>query len=217
MKGRLKLLGGKNLQSPKGLLSRPTTSIIREAVINILRSNLNNCHWLDICSGSGAMACEALQMGARRIVSIEQNKEIAKVCKSNLFSTASDLTHKYFIEVIPSETISFLKRGCKQKSLKFNKHFPDYDSRFDFVYLDPPYNSNLYQLIIENLIIGEWIKEDGLVICEYSTNLIPEFPSKWNKVNQKRYGDTELAFITPNQASHFPDDTDSKPPQKDQE
>ena len=39
MKGQLRLIGGQRIQSPKGLATRPTTSRVREAVMNILARN----------------------------------------------------------------------------------------------------------------------------------------------------------------------------------
>ena len=52
----LRLTGGRRLRSPIGKLTRPTTARVREAVMNILGSRLNGSSWLDICSGSGAVA-----------------------------------------------------------------------------------------------------------------------------------------------------------------
>ena len=55
----LRLSNGQKLHSPEGLEARPTTGLVRQAVMNILAADLGDCRWLDLCSGSGAMACEA--------------------------------------------------------------------------------------------------------------------------------------------------------------
>ena len=39
--------------------------------MNILAPHLQDCRWLDLCSGSGVMGCEALQRGARCVVAVE--------------------------------------------------------------------------------------------------------------------------------------------------
>tara|TARA_Y100001968_G_scaffold333661_1_gene398127 strand:+ start:63174 stop:63827 length:654 start_codon:yes stop_codon:yes gene_type:complete len=210
LKASLKLIGGKSLKSPYGLSTRPTTSIVREAVINILRKDLNKCHWLDLCSGSGVMGCEALQMGARRVLSIELNKKTAQICKSNLISIASELSHKKCVEVISSEVNNILKKGCQKYSTKFLKEFPSEDPRFDFIYLDPPYKSGLYSLVLNNLLKGNWLKKNALVIYEFSERNIPSLPPEWFKQDKKLYGKTGLLLLTPNQASHSLYDTDSK-------
>ena len=217
MKRKLRLISGRKLNSPKGLETRPTPSIVREAVINILQDKLTNSHWLDLCSGSGVMTCEAIQKGVRRVLAIESNKSTAQICKSNLTSTASELNSRAYIEVICSEVIQLLKKGCSKQSFAFKKEFPNYDNRFDFIYLDPPYQSGLYSSILKNLIRGNWLKKEAMVICEFSKSTAPEISSDWLKIDEKRYGSIGLFFLTPNPASNYHDDTDSMRQQKDQE
>ena len=81
MKGKLKLLSGKRIESPLTLKTRPTSSKVREALINILGDKLKGSSWLDLCSGSGAMACEVIQKGVVRVLAIEKQRETAKTCK----------------------------------------------------------------------------------------------------------------------------------------
>jgi len=210
LKGKLKLIGGKSLESPKGLCARPTTSKVREAVINILQTELKNSHWLDICSGSGVMGCEAIQRGASRIVCIEFNKKIAAICRKNLISTAADSLESSHLEVICNEARKVLKEGCKKYSTKFIKKYSHIDPRFDSVYIDPPYEANLYKTILQNLLLGQWIKRDALVICECSKKLIPEIPLQWDIKEQRKYGSICLLFLTPNLALNSHADIDSR-------
>ena len=42
MKTNLKLIGGKRLQSPNNLYTRPTTLRVREAIFNILNNKVEN-------------------------------------------------------------------------------------------------------------------------------------------------------------------------------
>ena len=88
MKGQLRLLGGRKLDSPRGLMTRPTPARVREAVMNFLGEKIEGCHWLDLCSGSGVMACEALQKGVKRILAIEKQRATAQICKLNLIDVS---------------------------------------------------------------------------------------------------------------------------------
>ena len=115
MKGKLKLISGKRIESPLTQKTRPTTSKVREAIINILGNKLEDASWLDLCSGSGAMACEVLQKGVKRILAIEKERKTAKICKKNLIDVSNSLCHQFHIEVICQEMISFLKKGKKNK------------------------------------------------------------------------------------------------------
>ena len=76
MKKNLKLIGGRKIISPKENITRPTTLMVREALFNILRANVLNSNWLDLFSGTGAISCEAIDHGAKKIIAIEkkQNK-----------------------------------------------------------------------------------------------------------------------------------------------
>ena len=73
MKSNLRLIGGKKLQSPNNIYTRPTTLRVREAIFNILNNRVLNSNWLDLFSGTGAISCEAYNHGARKIIAIEKN------------------------------------------------------------------------------------------------------------------------------------------------
>ena len=79
MKTNLRLIGGKRLQSPNNIYTRPTTLRVREAIFNILSNKVQNSNWLDLFSGTGAISCEAYNHGARKIIAIEKNKINSKI------------------------------------------------------------------------------------------------------------------------------------------
>ena len=68
----LRLSGGRRLHSPKGEVARPTTARVRQAVMNMFAVELRGCRWLELCGGSGVMACEALQRGAAAVLLVEK-------------------------------------------------------------------------------------------------------------------------------------------------
>ena len=78
--GKLRLTGGLRLISPKGQLARPTTGLVREALMNILRERLKDSNWLDLFSGSGIISCEAIEKGAKTVLAVELNRKIFKTC-----------------------------------------------------------------------------------------------------------------------------------------
>ena len=75
MKTSLRLIGGKKLNSPNGIETRPTTLMVREAIFNIFKNEVEDSNWLDLFSGTGAISCEAYKHGAKKIVAIEKNKK----------------------------------------------------------------------------------------------------------------------------------------------
>ena len=56
MKTNLRLIGGKRLQSPNNIYTRPTTLRVREAIFNILKNRVEKSNWLDLFSGTGAIS-----------------------------------------------------------------------------------------------------------------------------------------------------------------
>ncbi len=208
MKGKLKLISGKRIESPLGRKTRPTSSKVREALINILGNKLRGASWLDLCSGSGAMACETLQKGVKRVLAIEKQRETAKICKKNLIDVSNTMDQSIYIEVICNELISFLKKGPKNQKIQFAKAYQN-SEKFDFVFLDPPYASELYEITQELLLSKEWIKESSTLICECSSKSTPRIHNGWKLNKEKFYGRTSLIFLIPNQALNCSDDTDS--------
>ena len=192
-------MSGKRIESPLSQKTRPTSSKVREALINILGNKLRGASWLDLCSGSGAMACEALQKGVKRVLAIEKQRETAKICKKNLIDVSSTMDQSIHIEVICNELISFLKKGPKNQKIQFVKDCQN-PEKFDFVFLDPPYESEVYEITQELLLSKEWIKESTTLICECSSKSMPRIHNGWKLNKEKFYGSTSLIFLIPNQA-----------------
>ena len=192
-------MSGKRIESPLSQKTRPTSSKVREALINILGNKLRGASWLDLCSGSGAMACEALQKGVKRVLAIEKQRETAKICKRNLIDVSNTMDQSIHIEVICNELISFLKKGPKNQKIQFVKDCQN-PEKFDFVFLDPPYESEVYEITQELLLSKEWIKESTTLICECSSKSMPRIHNGWKLNKEKFYGSTSLIFLIPNQA-----------------
>ena len=192
-------MSGKRIESPLSQKTRPTSSKVREALINILGNKLRGASWLDLCSGSGAMACEALQKGVKRVLAIEKQRETAKICKKNLIDVSNSMDQSIHIEVICNELISFLKKGPKNQKIQFVKNCQNPET-FDFVFLDPPYESEVYEITQELLLSKEWIKESTTLICECSSKSMPRIHNGWKLNKEKFYGSTSLIFLIPNQA-----------------
>ena len=79
---------GKNLLSPVGEETRPTSDRAREAIFNILhhakwrkRDLLENAAVMDVFAGTGALGLEALSQGAAECVFVEQSPAAAQTCR----------------------------------------------------------------------------------------------------------------------------------------
>ena len=193
MKTNLRLIGGKRLQSPNNIYTRPTTLRVREAVFNILNNRVANSNWLDLFSGTGAISCEAYNHGARKIVAIEKDKNNSKICLKNILSLHDIDNRKNDIDVICKDVLIWTKptyeRNLSSKILNLNKF------KFDFVYLDPPYNENFHELVLNQIFNFNFLKKDSIVICEHSPKLIINKSTLWETIDVRDYGQSRLTFL----------------------
>ncbi len=201
MKGHLRLLSGKKLNSPSGDSTRPTTALVREAVINILKEKIYNSNWLDLYSGSGIIGCEAIEHGANSVLAIESNRKVFRICESNLEKICSSSQNTVKAKVINTEANKFLNYGFRNFIEKTKGKDDCSYKRFDFVYIDPPYKKSTYYPELNQLLIGDWVMKECIAICEFSleSNSI-NLPSNWSIKDKKSYGKTGLIFLTPNLA-----------------
>ena len=117
---------GRKLEQLIGDDVRPTTDRVKEAVFSIIQFNIEGRRFLDLFAGSGQMGIEALSRGAKEAVFVDNRKESVEIIKRNLKSTKLDENAK----VIPMDSNSYLNVNSE---------------KFDFVFIDPPYETGLLQ------------------------------------------------------------------------
>ena len=201
----LRLSGGRRLQSPSGDTARPTPSRVRLALMNILAAELPGCRWLDLCSGSGVMACEALQRGAAAVVAVEQDRRHAGVARTNLDAVRAGLASQPSVRVHCAEVERWLRRAGGDG----RRHTPGADRPgatagsergFDLIYADPPYAAGLYPAISAAVAAGGWLQPSGTLILECSSRDIPaleQLSGAWILRDQRTYGSTSVLMLQP--------------------
>ena len=193
MKTKLSLIGGKRLESPNNSFTRPTTLRVREAIFNILKNKVESSNWLDLFCGTGSISCEAYNHGAKKIIAIDKNKNNSRITLRNLLSLKDVENRKNDINVICKDVLIWTKpnyeRNLLTKSIDFNR------LKFDFVYLDPPYEVNYYELLLEQIFKCNFIKKDTIVICEHSPKLDIKKSILWETIDLRNYGQSRLTFL----------------------
>lgn len=97
---------GFNLIVPSGKNTRPTTNRIKETLFNILQWDIAGCRFLDLFSGSGGIATEALSRGAKEAVMVEKDREAVRCIKQNVQHTKMDDRSR----VMPMDVMQALRR-----------------------------------------------------------------------------------------------------------
>ena len=192
MKTNLRLIGGQKILSPNNIYTRPTTLRVREAIFNILKNKVENSNWLDLFSGTGAISCEAYNHGAKKIIAIEKNKNNSKICIKNLCSLQNFHERKNDIEVICKDVLNWTRPGTERNAsssiIDFNK------IKFDFIYLDPPYEADYHEIILNQIFNCNFVKRGTMIIYEHSPNLNIKNIS-WEIIDVRTYGQSKLSFL----------------------
>jgi 16S rRNA (guanine966-N2)-methyltransferase len=177
----IRIYGNRELKTLPGLETRPTPARVREALFNIWLGSIDNCRWLDLCSGSGAMGAEALCRGARLVVGIERS------------TAACDLIRQNWEKVAGVDQRFQLMRGDVMQKL-----VPLAGQKFDRIYFDPPYAGNLYVPVLSEIDRLELLAPDGELAVEHSPDpAISSLPAALPTLEvdrHKMYGNTAIAF-----------------------
>lgn len=143
---------GLKLKAPKGLKTRPTTDRIKESLFNIISPDIYGCRFLDLFSGSGAIAIEALSRGAECAVLVDAGDESIGVIRDNL--SAARLADK--AEVVKSNVSAAVERLGRT------------GRQFDIIFMDPPYNRDFVLHTIEDIVKFNVLSDDGYIVAEQS-------------------------------------------------
>lgn len=173
--------GGRELRTPPGRGTRPTSDRVREAVFSALESRdaLAGARVMDLYAGSGALGLEAASRGASEAVLVESDRQAAAVIRENAARLGLRAT------VLPMSVHSALA-GPPRES--------------DLVFIDPPYDLSEEALAgdLAALVTRGWLSEDALVVVERSKRSAePTWPEGLEPERQKKYGETVIWYATP--------------------
>lgn len=113
---------GQKITAPDENITRPTLSKVRMSVFNTLQClvDFEGSSFLDMYAGSGIMGLEALSRGFSTVVSIEKNKKVYSIAKSNFKKYEKENN----LKLILGDSL----KTCAKLNTKFN-----------VIYIDPPY------------------------------------------------------------------------------
>ena len=167
---------GRKVKAPDENIVRPTLSKIRESIFNVLFSMMDfeGKFFLDMFAGSGIMGLEALSRGFLRTVAIEKNPRVARTLKDNY--TNLDITP----DILIGDSLKLLPRIPR---------------KFDVIYLDPPYFSEIYEDSLKVIKESDVLNKDGIVILEHVTEVDWENLG-FNLIKQKKYSQKFITFLS---------------------
>ncbi len=158
---------GRVLKTLPGDATRPTTDKVKEAIFSAIQFDVEGRRVLDLFAGSGQMGIEALSRGAEHAVFVDASKQAAAVVKENLQKT--DLFAKATVV-------------CRRA-----EDFLNTFEKFDLVFIDPPYASDLLQQVLTRL--PACLTDYATVICEHPAGAeLPQTVGNLVAGKTKQYG-----------------------------
>ena len=176
-------LRSRTLEAPAGLATRPTSDRLRETLFNVLSPRIEGAHFLDLYAGSGAVGIEALSRGATDVVFVEKAQPAIKVLRANLERLG--LTGGF--SIVSGSVTAHLRK-------------PRDGSRFDVVFLDPPYDAEREYMDALLLLGGPAaviLADAALIIAEHrrKEKLNDEYGTL-HRTRLLQQGDAALSFYT---------------------
>ena len=163
---------GRVLKEFKGRQIRPTADRAKEAIFNILQTDIYGADFLDLYSGTGNMGIEALSRGANSAVLVDSSKESIEIIKFN-----ADMI-KENSEVVQADALTYVLSTRK---------------KFDIIFLDPPYDIDatpVLKAIAENKLLND----GGIVIYEHSEDFKVEEIEELEHKSTRKYGIAHFEF-----------------------
>lgn len=169
---------GRVLFGPKSKSIRPTSDRVKGAIFSYIGKSIEDAVILDLFSGTGNLAIEALSRGAQFAVLVDNSEQAIRLIYRNL-----ELTNLLSqCQIVRQHVFRYLKNALAQKKC------------FDLIFADPPYLSNDYQSVVEYIGRDNLLQDGGFFVLEHSSRekLVP--PKSLQLATTKIFGDTAVSI-----------------------
>jgi 16S rRNA (guanine966-N2)-methyltransferase len=177
-------LKGRTLRTPDGQGTRPTSDRARESLFNILAHAdwappLEGARVIDAFAGSGSLGFEAISRGAAFCLFVETEAAARGCIRDNV--EAFQLFGNTRIHRRSATDL-----GPKPAGL---------GAPFNLAFLDPPYRHGLVPLAMEQLVSGQWLAPDALVVAETGSDEPELVAPSWEQIDSRIYGAARISFL----------------------
>lgn len=175
----MQITGGKfnsrKIKVPEYDNIKPTLSKTRQGIFNTLCAmmDFDKKIFIDMFSGSGIVALEAVSRGFS-VIMFEKDKKTAIAIKENFMSF--NLTPEiYFGDVL--------------------KNLPKINKKADVIFIDPPYDSDLYEKSLKLIKDSQALNDNGIVILEHPIDKKIDIKG-FDIIKAKTYGNKQISYIS---------------------
>jgi len=166
---------GRRINPPGGLPVRPTTDQAKEGLFNILvhRFGIEGARVLDLFCGTGNISFEFLSRGAERVLAVDKDFKCIDFVRS-------------FATVLRDDRLQTL---CSDAS----KMLETTGESFDLIFMDPPYEFEGTESIINRILDSKILNPGGLLIVEHRRT--SAFKTGLPASDIRVYGDSAFSFF----------------------
>ncbi len=176
----MRIISGKSrglkLLAPAGLDTRPTTDRVKESMFNLIMPFTPTENVLDLFAGSGALGIEALSRGSLRCTFVEADRMALSVLKKNIELSRNEASS----EIIQSDSFLYLERTS---------------SKFDLIFLDPPYNKGFLTKAIDSICKKNLLSENGIIVAESEAGGETPPDGSFDILKSAKYGKTTVFVL----------------------
>jgi 16S rRNA (guanine(966)-N(2))-methyltransferase RsmD len=170
-------LKGRVVEAPRGVLSRPPLSVIRESVFNSIGDGIRGKRVLDLFAGSGSLGIEAISRGAGHVHFVDSARRCAEMIERN----ARNLGIEQMCAVSRQDAADFV-RGWREGA-------------FDYIFVDPPFLSGKAGETLAAFDGGAAFAEGTLVVARIHWRERLELPGGVRVARTRKFGDSLVLYI----------------------
>ena len=175
----MQITGGKynslHIKTPDYDNIKPTLSKTRQGIFNALASiiDFEGKVFFDLFAGSGIMSLEAVSRGFR-VITFEKDRKTAFAIKNSFQSL------KLTPELYVGDCIKNIEKTEVQA---------------DVIFIDPPYDSDLYEQALKAIQTYKKLNDNGIIIMEHPITKEIKYEG-YKLIKTKTYGDKQITYLS---------------------
>lgn len=170
-------LKGRTIQTVPSHDTRSTSDKIKEATFHVMGPYFSGGFGLDLYAGSGSLGIEAISRGIESVTFIDHSNEAIKTIRKN-------------IRHLQIEKQAYIYRNNALRALDI---LGKQQKKFDIIFIDPPYQSDDYETVLEKIQQLEIANDHCFIYVEHTPKKKFAYDDNFYKLFFSRHYSKEVA------------------------